>query len=331
MLHLVVDGLCSYLIFAKLYPDNTELSLFIFLGYNLLAFVTQAPVGAIIDKYNKPKLFLVISCICVSLGYILSGVAIISVILIGMGNSLFHVCGGKYITEESDNDISALGIFVSTGAIGLFIGQKYTSFLPLVFIFFSVLLIGTVLLFLSNDGKRTENREVSVEIKNSFAIFIAVIAVVVIRSFIGKIATGEFEITGIVPLLIALATALGKACGGIVSKIIGINKTAIISFTVAAVCLTLGRGVTVIYIIGVFAFNFSMPITLYFANQLLNGKEGFAFGSLAAFLIPGYFIAMSIPKEAAIYTVIPLVIMSLALILITGCAFNTWKGQENTK
>ena len=34
-----------------------------------------------------------------------------------------------------------------------------------------------------------------------------------------------------------------------------------------------------------------MPITLYFANKILKGKEGLAFGILAAALIPGYLIA----------------------------------------
>jgi membrane protein implicated in regulation of membrane protease activity len=74
-----------------------------------------------------------------------------------------------------------------------------------------------------------------------------------------------------------------------------------------------------------------MPITLYFANELLRGREGFAFGSLAAFLIPGYFIAMSIPSNAVQYTVIPLAVLSVVLILITNRAFSLWKQRGDKK
>ena len=99
--------------------------------------------------------------------------------------------------------------------------------------------------------------------------------------------------TEYVLLAIAIATSLGKAMGGICSKLFGINLTTALSMSVAAVCLTLGANNPIMFVIGVFAFNFSMPITLYFANVILKGKEGFAFGTLAAFLTPGYLLALS--------------------------------------
>ena len=329
-LHLVTDGLCSYLIFAILYPNNSELALLVFILYNILAFVTQSPIGIIIDKYNKPKAFLIISVLCIAFGYIFSGATVFATVLIGVGNSLFHVCGGKYISEKSNNDIASVGIFVSTGAIGLVLGQRLCNYISVAFVFFFVLLIGTLLLIFAKDKEHIaikEKNNVNVEM----GIFLAIISVVMIRSFVGKIASGEFEITLLNAILISVATALGKACGGIVSKILGINKTAVISMIVAAACLTFGRGVAVIYIIGVFTFNFSMPITLYFANELLKGREGFAFGTLAAFLIPGYFIAMSITSNAVPYTVIPLTVLSLLLILLTNRVFNIGKQRGDKK
>jgi hypothetical protein len=42
---------------------------------------------------------------------------------------------------------------------------------------------------------------------------------------------------------------------------------------------------------GLFLINCTMPVTLYWANALLNGYEGLAFGLLAAALIPGYLLA----------------------------------------
>ena len=43
--------------------------------------------------------------------------------------------------------------------------------------------------------------------------------------------------------------------------------------------------------LGLFMINCTMPVTLYLANVVLKGKEGLAFGLLAAALMPGYLLA----------------------------------------
>ena len=74
-----------------------------------------------------------------------------------------------------------------------------------------------------------------------------------------------------------------------------------------------------LFILGIFAFNFSMPITLYFANILLKGSEGFAFGTLAAALIPGYFIAMSFTYSIAVrICTVALCILSMVVMIIVS-------------
>lgn len=294
LMHFATDGLCAYLVFSKLYPENPSLAVFVFLCYNVLAFVTQSPVGTVIDKYNKPKLMLGVSVALLSLGYIFSNVCVLAVIFIGMGNSLFHVAGGKYVTSKSGNDISALGIFVSTGAIGLVLGQRYFTLAPLIYIFFGIILVSLALMLLSEDPADKECKEEYLpKSENGTKIaLLMIVGVVFVRSFVGKAVSFDFEATTHIFLIIALATALGKALGGISAKCFGINVTTLASMSIAAICLSIGCGNPISFVIGVFAFNFSMPITLYYANILLKGKEGFAFGTLAAFLAPGYFLAM---------------------------------------
>ena len=293
LMHFVTDGLCSFLVFSKLYPNNPSQAVIIFFAYNILAFVTQSPIGIIIDKYNKPKLFLAISIAAMLFGYLLSDFSLISVTLIGLSNSLFHVAGGKYVTDKSGNDISHLGIFVSTGAIGLILGQRYIVFAAMPYIFFAILIVCGLLMILSEDSE-TKSYPETYENKNSSSLALyAVIAVVVIRSFVGKIVSPDFTLSEHIPLVIAFATAFGKAMGGVCSKKFGIKQTTYISMLIAAICLTLGAGSIPLFILGVFAFNFTMPITLYYANILLKGNEGFAFGTLAAALTPGFFIAMA--------------------------------------
>lgn len=316
LMHFAIDGLCSYLIFSKLYVENAAYALLIFFGYNIFAFVTQSPVGMLIDKYNRPKAFLAISIIAMLIGYTLSDFWMAAVMLIGISNSLFHVAGGKYVTDKSGNDISQLGIFVSSGAIGLCIGQRFVSFLLLPYIFFGVFIVCGLLVIFSRDSDTKAYAEQYTEPDRVNIVIMIVLAVVLIRSFVGKAAVPKFTPLQYEFLLISVATALGKAMGGIISRIAGIRPTTYISMAVAALCLTVGAGNVYTFIVGVFAFNFTMPITLYFANVLLKGKEGFAFGTLAATLAPGYFLAM-VFTDSIIMRVIVCVMCILSMAAIT--------------
>lgn len=320
LMHFATDGLCAYLIFAKLYPNNPTMSFAIFIGYNLLAFVTQSPLGMLIDKRSTPKLFIATSAVAIALGYIVSRICLLAVLFIGLGNAAFHVGGGKYVTDKSGNDISHLGIFVSCGAIGLVLGQHFLSLNGLPYLLFSLIFSCTLLLLLSEDS---ENKEYVEEYMGSdravTTALLAVVGVVFARAFVGKLAGPDFPTNGYAFLAIAISTALGKAIGGILARVVGVVPTVSISMSVAAICLTLGCSDPYIYTLGVFAFNFSMPITLYYANILLKGKEGFAFGTLAAVLVPGYLIAMcfSYTLPSKILTAVLCILSVIAISVIS--------------
>ena len=331
LMHLVTDGLCAYLVFVKLYPDNPEYATYVFFAYNILAFVTQSPVGLLIDKYNRPKLFLGISIIWLILGYIFSSLWLLSVIFIGIGNSVFHVAGGKYVTDKSGNDISHLGIFVSTGAIGLVLGQRYVSFAPMPYIFFAVLIICGALIILSEDSETKPYYEKYDNPDGLTLALLLVMAVVLIRSFVGRVASPDFTPSAHIFLIISLATAFGKAMGGICSRLFGIRITTYLSMSIAAVFLTLGTGSVPLFILGVFAFNFTMPITLYYANLLLKGHEGFAFGTLAAALVPGYFRAICFTYSTAMRVITAvLCLLSMLVIIFVSKRINNYACSINT-
>lgn len=319
LMHFATDGLCSYIVFTRLYPQNPAYALVIFFAYNILAFVTQSPVGILIDKYNKPKFFLAVSICAMVIGYILSDFWILSVTFVGISNSMFHVAGGKYVTDKSGNDITHLGIFVSTGAIGLCLGQRYASFVFLPYIFFAIIIVcGLVFIFSEQEESKSYAEEYESHDGARIAL-IAVLLVVLIRSFVGKTVSPDFTLLRYEFLLIAIATALGKAAGGICSKRFGIGKTTYISMAVAAVCLTIGTWNIYSFIFGVFAFNFSMPQTLYFANVILKGKEGFAFGTLAATLAPGYFLAMTFEYSLVmrVFTAIMCILSMITIVILS--------------
>ena len=132
LLHLLVDGLCI----CSLYLQSSSLPLpslaAIFITYNTLAFLTQPLTGAWADRMKRKHWMLIMAVLLLTLAVASTlfavsarctspGVAIVPVQL-GLGNSLFHVWGGKQMVIKTGNDIRALGVFVSTGVLGLAIG-----------------------------------------------------------------------------------------------------------------------------------------------------------------------------------------------------------------
>ncbi|MDE7162075.1 MAG: hypothetical protein K2N65_04870, partial [Anaeroplasmataceae bacterium] len=77
--------------------------------------------------------------------------------------------------------------------------------------------------------------------------------------------------------------------------------------------------------IGICFFNFSMPITLYYANCLLKKKEGLAFGLLAAVLMPGYLLGMLEYPMLGIQ-----IAVGILCVLSIGCIlFIEWRIRKN--
>lgn len=293
LLHFLVDGICSLVIFSALYNNDYNRCLVIFLVYNFLAFLTQPLVGLLIDKYNYPRLFLIIAVGFIMIGIILKAWYLPSSILLGIGNSFFHISGGKYVTEKTNNNIALLGLFVSTGAIGLVLGQRYYT--NLLLIIFSVLtnIIMFILIF-SEEKEELKSFTITkypLGIKY-FIILFALIVTVMIRSFVGKICIIDFKTSNLIFLLIGIMTAGGKALGGVMSKYLGITKTIIISMVISFITLVFFNDNLYLTLLGIIAFNTTMPITLWYMNKMLNKKLGFAFGILAACLIPGYLLGM---------------------------------------
>ena len=316
ILHFCIDGICIYTIFNRLYSDDFYRSLAVFFLYNTFAFIFQAFVGLLIDKFKNHKLFLIISIVLTALGGILNFNFIISAIILGLGNAFFHIAGGYHVIKSTKNDIASLGIFVSSGAIGVCLGQRFSGIYILITFIALALICSTIVLF--TNVKYEDNNNQLKEKKNSklkIIFLLLILLVVFIRSFIGKISIINFDTNNIIFLLIAICVALGQALGGIISKYFGIIKTIIISSSISIILLAFLNFNAIGYMIGICLFNFTMPITLYYANIVLKGHEGLAFGLLAMILFPGYLLGM-IPFYNIVIIILIIILSILSSLII---------------
>ena len=293
LLHLIVDGLCSLVIWARLYNGEVIQSNILFITYNALAFCTQPLFGLLIDKYkNKDRFFLIVSLSLLILGAVFSFEYITSAILLGIGNSIFHIAGGKYVICKTDNDIVSLGIFVAPGALGLVIGRYMISLATwIVFISLMIILTALLLIFTNSYTLETNKEKLSVSNNMMYSLVFMIILVVLFRSFVGSSNIFVFEKSIPVLILMGAFTMLGKILGGFLSKYIGINYTIIITILGSIICFVFFNDNIYLTLLGILLFNCSMPITLFLMNELFPKLEGFSFGILAAFLLPGYLLA----------------------------------------
>ena len=175
--HFLVDGLCICCMFLLMgeygyrygaYGDRVGMGAV--LVYNVLAFVSQPLTGMMADRMTARHWLLIASSLLMTLAVACAAMIptlmegepnlmsdglgecllILVAVLLGAGNSLFHVWGGKQVVIKTGNDIRALGVFVSTGVLGLAIGLICRSWALL----YGLLLayVAVAIVYLRSDG-----------------------------------------------------------------------------------------------------------------------------------------------------------------------------------
>jgi len=306
VLHFLVDGLCLCSLYLASGGANHSNIISIFITYNLLAFATQPFTGIIADKINKKHWMLLMSVILLLGATVASSMASISggstalfaltAVTAGVGNSLFHVWGGKQTALKTSNDIRALGVFVSTGAFGLSIGYILCSWALLYT--FIILIASVSVTYLLNDNEKAiaipTTDDTKTQKTSTVIIIISLLALfVMLRSLFGELfSTGSTEKNTLTVLLTGGLAMAGKMSGGFIARLTGNAKAFIITALAAVVCMMLKSYSPILALSGLFLINCTMPITLFWANKALPGREGLAFGILAAALMPGYLLSL---------------------------------------
>ena len=336
--HFLVDGLCICCMFLLMgeygyhfgaYGDRVGMGAV--LVYNVLAFVSQPLTGMMADRMTARHWLLIASSLLMTLAVACAAMIptlmarepnlmwdglgecllILVAVLLGAGNSLFHVWGGKQMVVKTGNDIRALGVFVSTGVLGLAIGLICRSWMLLYGMLLAYVAVASVYLRcdgLSRSeecGVRSENTLGEISCGRSILtphsslytsrISLLVVALMIFvgcRSFVSEVFSGGMTKSQEMVLLIAVGSMLGKMAGGWIARWMGVWRSLAVILAGVVLCFIFNGYYEPMLLVGIFLMNCTMPITLYLANVLLPGREGLAFGLLAAALIPGYLLAV---------------------------------------
>ena len=308
--HFAVDLGCAYAVFS-----GSTAGYFGYLLYNFFAFAMQMPLGLLADRFRKNRWLAAAGTLLVALLCCFPTFGMAGVIVLGLGNALFHIGGGLDVMNLSGDRAAPLGVFVSPGAFGLFLGTLWQgqNRLPVLFL----LLVCSAWMVFAPAGKcLPKNRELAFPDTAVLPWAALLFLVVILRSYGGMQTAFPWK-TGIWSWIAVLAVVLGKTCGGILSDRFGAILASIGSLVLAAALFCFSP-IPVCGVLALFLFNMSMPITLHTLAKAMPGCKGFSFGLLtfALFLgfLPTYFGTPAIDGTGmAIVCLISLIFLLFAL------------------
>ncbi|MCM1522871.1 MAG: hypothetical protein NC120_00275 [Ruminococcus sp.] len=294
--HFFVDLSCAVVMLKFAYNGDPS----VILVYNFCAFALQMPFGIVLDRFGGARSaaaagcgLIALSCFFCMLPFFRTGMT--AAVISGIGNALFHTGGGIYMLNEFEG-ASALGVFVSPGAIGLYMGiclsaeeSGTAAVLPILSMaVFAAALSAVPHIFKENIPDRYGKDPFSAPLPlNDKAAAAMLFAVVVIRSFGGFAVSFSWKTAGAASLAAVIVTASGKAAGGFLSDKYGMKRTAAATMLLSAVLYIFSDNIAA-GLAAVLLFNMSMPITLKGAADIFGDAKGFSFGLLTFALFLGY-------------------------------------------
>lgn len=332
-IHFIVDLACAILV-TNFISQKIDGNISLFIGiivYNFFAFAMQLPIGIIADKVNKNTICSSIGCLLVAIAFGFSDFGIVACAIAGIGNAMFHVGGGIDVLNISNKKATLSGIFVSTGAMGIFLGGKSGSigFNKYYIIVIALILSAILLLCLFKQIKeKVKNEKVIIPKINSNEIIaiICLIITVCIRGYVGLILAFEWKSNFILALISICAVVFGKMLGGIIGDRIGFIKISLISLLVSAICFIFAFNNSTFGILAILFFNMTMPITLTALSNILFNNKGMAFGllTLALFIgaVPVFFGFTQIiftPVALFITTMLSMIVLYIGIKKYSEC------------
>ena len=290
-LHFLVDGICAAAMAAYAVQEPSLAPIVYYFGlYNAIAFGTQWLTGWIFDK-KENWIRYAFPFILVTLGMGTQAALGIKAqtLLLGIGNSVFHVAAGSLVLRRYTT-YKELGIFVSSGAVGLALGLNcIVGAYP--FLFACAVLCAAV----TQRLWRTEIPE-AIAVQTVPRQWITGICLILLLGCIVLRGFGSGGAASPYVMLFPCVFAAGKALGGIVCDRAGYRKTILFIFLLSFAALHLSGLVASVLLI--LALNMTMPLTLRLVHWCKPRYPGMMFGLAAGCLLPGVFYkGFSVPPQ----------------------------------
>lgn len=316
VVHFIVDFACSTLITWMTWQYAGSLFTAV-VFYNFFAFFMQWPLGILADWFNKNALVSAVGCVLVSVAFCFTAHPLLACVVSGVGNALFHLGGGIDVLNISGKKATLPGIFVSTGALGLFLGAFMARRVPGVLVMLLISIFLLLWLHTKTQGKISNLPMICPTFSLAQLLIITgLVLTVCLRSYVGFLTAFSWKTGTWLPLIAVCAVVAGKMLGGLIGDKAGFIRTAAVSLAVAAIGFIFAFQNVWAGVITLICFNMTMPLTLTALTNLMPNNKGMAFGLLTAALFVGAWpIFYGYDYFASPYGLLLLTVVSAALLL----------------
>jgi FSR family fosmidomycin resistance protein-like MFS transporter len=246
--HFLVDFACAFAMLRRL--PGGEQAAALLLVYNFCAFALQMPLGVLADRLGRNLALAALGCLTAALGFLPLPLTVCAGLL-GVGNALFHVGAGLEVLTDWPDLCGPLGVFVSPGAVGLYIGGMLGRAYLTPMLLPALLLLGAAAWLLAaqrvfRPDLRSENPPLTLPKLpwKTLAVLAGLTAVVAVRSLVGLNLPLPWKHGGWGAAAIC-ALALGKAAGGFAADRFGLTRTAVVTLAACGGAVLLRRNARV--------------------------------------------------------------------------------------
>jgi MFS transporter, FSR family, fosmidomycin resistance protein len=329
VIHGTVDlGSVSAVLRAAAVTDSDLLTPFaVVLGYDLIAFGFQFPLGLVVDRFKAARWALALGMVLTAASLLLVGVsAPATMVVAGLGNALFHLGAGALVLSCSQGRAGPSGVFVAPGALGLglgmWMGRRSTAPLwPLIVLLLAGLLVATLIRPDRATPSPRAPRAASLTPVVVGGILLALLVSVTVRSFVGFGGCYQCPKTLLIVFGIPIAGFCGKLLGGLISDRIGWLETSVGALLISAPLIALSHGSPYVALPGLLIFQATMPVTLTAVYLLFPKWPATSFGlpcfALVAGAVPTFY-----PEGKHLFGAV------LFLVLIGVSALAVWIGLQ---
>ena len=307
--HFLVDALCGASMLWVVIEDAPDGGFWLIIAYDFLAFATQVLTGWMADRLKQDRWLWFLSIVLVLSG---AGAAWyhswLATVLLGLGNSLFHVSAGREVirrhTLAAAKKARELGLFVGPGALGIGLGCMFpmAMYIPTLGVTLFVLLC-----FVGHQPPETAEMTETATSSSEPASHRALPAFLMIFCVFCRAASGfcgpsPWRSSTALCILCFLLVMGGKMAGGVIGDCWGHWRTGLAALLFSWILLVIGGESICLALAAQFVANLLMAITLYVLVRLYPSSPGMMFGVAAAVLFPGC-LMMFLPHHETIFVI----------------------------
>jgi len=302
-IHALVDLVCVTAVLRALpvHPTDAAGSYTVVVGYDLIAFAAQLPLGLLADRLKALRAASVAGLILSGIAVLTTGRADVTMVVAGIGNALFHIGAGGMVLARAGGRATPAGVFVAPGSLGLGLGlwlgprADIPTWPLLALVAASLAVVVPMKAPLQTDTARSAEQGRGLPAWPLLAALALLLLSVTVRGFVESVGCQWCPKTAFLVVALPLVGFTARLLGGYASDRLGWVETSVGALLLSAPLIAFNHGSIVPALAGLLLFQMTMPVTLMGVWRIMPRMPATAFGFPCVGLVVGTILSGEAP------------------------------------